>query len=774
MLRVYNNQNQTLAGIYVASKDTILQTDANGACLWKHSFKFPQTLRFYAPDYDTLEFRVTDTLPAFYTFSLAPKGNALNEVIVKSTRINNLSGFATTSFSKVELESKNTGIDLPMVLHKVPGLISTTDAGNGIGYTGFRIRGSDPTRINITVNGVPLNDAESQLTYFVNMPDFISSVQNIQVQRGSGASTNGSGAFGASVHFQTQDVSVHPYARYILGGGSFGTLRNTVALGTGLLASRFSIDLRLSAIQSQGYIDRAASKLYAGFFQSTYLNSKNLIKLIYFPGIEKTYQAWYYVPDSLLIKRRTFNPAGYYVQNNQERYYPNETDNYQQHNAQLHWVHQLKKPLSYKATLHLTRGKGYYEQFKYLENLALYYSQPIIHQGDTILQSSLTRQLWLDNLSLGQISNFSFKNKVWDLNTGISYQFYQGLHFGKLVSAPAVPQFLEFKYYSDTAYKHDANTFVRVVYSALGKMSACLDLQQRWVYYSYQGIRAIGQKPQFVDTLLSFFNPKIGLSMPLSSSLNFQVSYSKAQKEPNRDDFINSIPSSRPKPEQLNDYEAGLEWKQKFMRMNLQAYYMDYRNQLVLDGSINNVGAYNRVNVDRSYRTGMELETEFSFKSGMLFANFCFSKNQIKEYSQYTDRYDAQFNFINQESVLYRSIPIAFSPGLTAAAGAQYSVSSHMALQLDWRYVGPQYLDNTGSKDRMLNSYQAADLGIQVYNFKSLKSFSAQLMMYNIFNSLYETTGYTYGYLVENTRFQFNHLAPAAPLNLMLSLRWNW
>ena len=710
---------------------------------------------------------------------LTSNAQQLNDVIIAATHLPQGSAMALSTVTKNELQLKNSGIDIPLLLHNVPGVISTSDAGNGIGYTGFRIRGTDPTRINITVNGVPLNDAESQLTYFVNMPDFVSSVKQIQIQRGAGGSTNGAGSFGASVHFQTQDIEPLPYARLQSGIGSYNTFRNTFSAGTGLLKSKFAFDLRLSSIQSKGYIDRAFSKLYAGFFQLAYITTNNLFKCIYFPGFEKTYQAWYYVPDSLLKTHRTFNPAGMYTVNGQLKYYDNETDNYQQHNVQWHWVHQFKSHWNLKYTLYYTKGKGYYEQFKAQESLSAYFEKPLLLQGDTINASNLVRQLWLDNNAIGQIFNVNYKHTFLDIQLGIAHHYYKGQHFGIVQRLDALPNFNPFKYYNNNAQKHDANAFIRIQYTALKRTSLFVDVQNRLVNYAYAGITAPLNPPQLLDTLFLFFNPKAGIAYTLMPEITVNMSYARAQKEPNRDDFTNSTPLSRPKPEILDDYEIGVYWRKPSIEVQLQGYYMNYKNQLVLDGSINNVGAYNRVNVPNSFRRGLEFLIRYQHSNLSCSFNACASQNIILEYSQYADIYDLNYNWMFQRKTTYNTSAIAFSPNFTSSFELNYKLNAFMGLQSYWRYVGAQFLDNSQSELKKINPYQVLDLGLQLNSFRRIKSLSMQLMVYNVLNALYETTGYTYGYGIQNStgqieNYNFNHYATAAPLNLMLSLKWNW
>lgn len=778
ILFLYDAEKRPIAQAFCKTADSVYQSDANGLVQLNSSLsKLNFTLSAWG--YHTITIDTLMPQDKKLSVILIPEAQQLNDVIVAATHLQRSSAMALSTITKNQLELKNSGLDIPLMLHSVPGLISTSDAGNGVGYTGFRIRGSDPTRVNITVNGVPMNDAESQLTYFVNMPDFVSSIQQVQVQRGAGGSTNGAGSFGASVHFKTQDFEPLPYMRLVSGLGSYNTFRNTFSAGTGLLKSKLSFDFRLSTIQSNGYIDRAFSKLYSGFFQVAYINSNNVFKCIYFPGFEKTYQAWYYVPDSMLKTNRTFNPAGMYNVNGRLMFYNNETDNYQQHNIQWHWVHQFASKWNSKYTVYYTKGNGYYEQFKYQEPLSLYATTPFIYQGDTVSTSNLVRQLWLNNDAIGQILNFNYKRACMDLQMGLAHQLYKGQHYGIVQRIEALPRINAFTYYNNTAQKHDANAFIRMQYVAFQHMSWFLDVQTRLVNYTYTGLRAPLLSPQPLDTFFLFFNPKAGLSYTLAPSVTFNLSYAKAHKEPNRDDFINSTPSSRPKPEELDDFEMGLEYTKHSVIVNLQGYFMNYKNQLVLDGSINNVGAYNRINVPKSYRRGIELQVLYQNSRFLCQVNACASQNTILGFSHYEDIYDSNFNWLFQRKTSYTTRAIALSPNITSNVELNYKLTQTIALQSFWRYVGIQFLDNTQSQFKSIHPYQVLDLGLQIQTLKHIKPLSLQLMVYNVLNALYETTGYTYGYGIQNAfgqieNYNYNHYATAAPLNLLLTLKWKW
>jgi iron complex outermembrane receptor protein len=614
---------------------------------------------------DTVE--VTGTITKDY--SLLMDNKSLDEVVVQSTRVGKFTGMAYSDLGKDELAKLNMGKDAPMVLDQMASVVVNTDAGNGVGYTGLWIRGTDGTRINVTINGVPVNDAESQGTFFVNMPDLLSSVNSIQVQRGVGASSNGAGAFGASINFQTNGLNEKAYGQVISTVGSFNTFRNTIAIGTGLINSKFSIDARASKITSNGYIDRAKSDLGSMYLSAGYYGKKDVVKFIAFTGKEKTYQAWYYVPeDSLKAGNRTFNPAGIYFDSNGKlQYYNNETDNYQQDNYQLHYIRSVGKKLTINATGHYTKGRGYYEQYKQQQSLSSYNIADVITaNGDTIKSTDLIRRLWLDNDFVGVLGNINYKpNSRLAFVLGGGYNDYYGKHFDRVMWAQyASNSNIDHEYDNNTASKQDANVYLKMNYNPIKDLYVFVDLQNRMINYSFLGFDdQLTSKKQ--TAALSFFNPKAGVSYMLNSEISFYTSIAIGNKEPNRNDFVNSTPTSRPKSEQLTDLEIGARYMSNKLSVQLNAFNMDYKDQLVLSGKVNDVGAYTRVNVDRSYRRGLEFEFAYSpVKYLALSGNLTVSQNKIKEFKEYTDDYDNG----GQVEAIYKNTDISFSANTISSA----------------------------------------------------------------------------------------------------------
>lgn len=703
------------------------------------------------------------------TYIMLADNKSLDEIVVQSTRVGKFSGMAYSDMGKDELSKINLGKDAPIILDQMASVVVNTDAGNGVGYTGLRIRGSDGTRINVTINGVPVNDAESQGSFFVDMPDLMSSVNSIQVQRGVGASSNGAGAFGASINFQTNQLNEKAYGQIISTVGSYNTFRNTIAVGTGLLNNKFTIDARASKISSNGYIDRAKSNLGSMYLAAGYYGKKDVVKFIAFTGTEHTYQAWYYVPeDSLKKGNRTFNPAGMYTDaNGNTKYYDNETDNYKQDNYQLHYIRNLGSKLTFNATGHYTKGKGYYEEYKQAQGLSSYGMADVItSKGDTITSTDLVRRLWLDNDFVGALANVNYKpTSKLALILGGGYNDYYGRHYNRVMWAQyASDSQIDHEYGKNTASKNDANAYLKINYNPIEKLYLFVDVQNRMVNYSYLGYdTSLNNVHQTAS--LSFVNPKAGLSYAINSELNVYASIAVANKEPNRDDFVNSTPKSRPKAEHLTDLEIGSRYMRNNLSVQINAYNMDYKDQLVLSGKVNDVGAYTRVNVDKSYRRGLELEFAYvPVKYISLSGNVTFSQNKIKEFKEYTDDYDNG----GQILAVYKNTDISFSANTISSACIKFIPVKNLEISLINKYVDRQYLDNTAKKERSIAPYNYNDIRINyTYKFKSLTELGLMFTVSNIFNTVYETNGYTYGYYYGNMLNTYNYKAPAAPIHFM-------
>lgn len=702
---------------------------------------------------------------------------------VIAARAEEKSAMVFTTLSKKEIQQTNLGQDVPFLLNTQANVVVNSDAGTGIGYTGIRVRGSDPSRINITMNGIPMNDAESSNLYWVNTPDLASSLQSVQLQRGVGASTNGAGAFGATLSLQTNEINQKPYAELITGAGSFNTQRNTVKFGTGTI-NNFSFDARLSQITSNGFIDRSNVKLQSYYLSGSWFKGKNLFRVNAFSGREKTGQAWYGVPQDSLDKNRTYNAAGSYFQNGEERFYNNETDNYQQDHYQAFWVHQFSNKIKFDVALHYTKGRGYYEQYRHQEDFSNYgvgpafvgqqtvfdtLGNPNIVPADTVYQTNLVRQLWLNNDFYGTVFSFTYEpNSRFKLVSGGGYNQYQGEHFGEIVwsehTALLAPGS---RYYADNARKTDFNIYTKVTLDITTKFNVYADVQFRNVNYDFLGFDA-DTLPLQQKSNLNFFNPKVGFNYAFNKKSRAFFSASVGHREPTRDDFTQSSIKNRPKPEQLIDYELGYRFNTAKFQFGFTGYYMDYNNQLVLSGEINNVGNYNRINTPKSFRQGVEIELGADlFKFLSYSGNISFSKNKIKQFTEFVDDYDTY----SQVPVAYTNTDISFSPSVVASSTITIKPLKTLNIHFITKHVGKQYLDNTQSEDRKIDAFLVNDVRIN-WNITSKKTsiIDFALSINNIFNEKYAPNGYTYGGLTGGQRLNYNFYFPQAGTNFLAML----
>ncbi|MBA2612408.1 MAG: TonB-dependent receptor [Bacteroidetes bacterium] len=772
---VRSDKGEAIPFAVIGIKNTQLSATTNSEGAYKFKNLKPDTYVLTTRCLGYLDKTDTITVAADLVFDpqLFASNKQLDEVVVNATRVNKNNGMAYSNIDAETLKKQNLGQDAPYMLNLLPSVVVNSDAGAGVGYTGLRIRGSDGTRINVTINGVPVNDAESQGTYFVDMPDLVSSTNNIQVQRGVGASSNGAGAFGASINFQTNELKDKPYANAISTAGSFNTFRNTIAAGTGLLNNKFTLDARASNISSDGYIDRAKSNLQSYYVAAGYYGKKSVLKFINFYGQEKTYQAWYYVlEDSIKKGNRTDNPAGlYYDTNGKPQYYKNETDNYKQNNFQLHFIHQVNSRLSFNLTGHYTKGKGYYEQYKQGQSLSAYNINDVITpKGDTITTSDIIRRLWLDNDFAGGIFNLNYTpNSKLAFTLGGGYNTYYGKHFNRVVWAQyASNSQIDHQYLFNTANKNDGNVYLKTNYKPVSTLNMFIDLQVRNVSHRFLGFNdSLAAKMQ--NQSYTFFNPKFGVSWDAYSHLNIYASVSMANKEPNRDDFVQSSPKSRPKPEQLMDIEAGVKYTIKNFYFATNVYDMEYKNQLVLNGKVNNVGAYNRVNVASSYRRGIEVEASANLnKFFTIGGNVTISQNKINNFVEYIDSSDAAYTISTQYKKEYKNTDISFSPNEISSLMFVIKPVKNMEITFTNKYVGRQYLDNTTNIKRSISPYYVTDARFN-YTIKTnlIPEISFMFAVYNLLSTKYETNGYTYSYYTDATLNTFNYKAPAAPINFL-------
>lgn len=661
------------------------------------------------------------------------------EFIVSATRASDLTPTTFQVIDKEQIAQRNLGQDIPILLNFTPSVVSHSDAGAGIGYTGIRIRGTDQTRINVTVNGIPLNDAESHGVFWVNMPDFASSVENIQIQRGVGTSTNGAATFGASLNIQTDTRQDEAYAQIDNGFGSFNTWRHTVKAGTGLLNERFTVDARLSKISSDGYVDRAFSDLTSWFISGGFHSENHVLKFNAFSGQEQTYQSWNGLPESKLEDDRRDN---FYT-------YENETDNYQQDHYQLIYAGEVGSNWKTNFALHYTYGRGYFEQYREDDDFASYGLPDVILGEETISSTDIIRRRWLDNDFFGFVGsvNYVSDDGKWDLILGGGANRYDGDHFGEIIWARiAGDTDIRERYYDNNAVKDDRNIYAKANWEVSEGLYLFGDLQFRGIDYSFFGIN---DDQRIVDgqQSYSFFNPKFGLSYERGNK-TWYASYAVANREPTRSDFTDNPITEIPRPERLNNIEAGLRAQAGKFQYNANLYYMDYRDQLILTGQINDVGAYIRENVGSSYRAGIELDGAYQLsKMWTLGGNVAFSQNKIDEFTEYIDDYSTEV--FQQEEIRYTDTDIAFSPNVVASAIIEFRPVENLSINWLSKYVGQQYLDNTADESRALDAFFTTDLQFR-YTAKPrfFKALDINLLVNNIFNELYEPNGYTFSYFL--------------------------
>ena len=659
----------------------------------------------------------------------------LNEVNVNALRAGEKTPVAFTNISKAEIEKGNLGQDLPYIISLTPSVVTTSDAGAGVGYTGFRVRGSDPTRINVTVNGIPLNDSESQGVWWVNMPDFSSSIENIQIQRGVGTSTNGASAFGASVNLKTDGLKKNPYFTTSNSMGSFGTLKNNIEFGTGLINNKFAFDGRVSKISSDGYIDRATSNLKSLYLQGTYFGTSSVIKALVFTGNERTYQAWNGVPLNYLDSNRTFNSYTY----------KNEVDNYGQTHYQLHYSKQLSTETTVNIAAHFTHGEGYYEQEKIGEDFADYGLENIILSDDTISSTNLIRRKWLNNDFGGFTYSLNHQMGSLDLVLGGASNSYSGQHYGNIIWAEyASNGAINHQYYWNKAEKLDHNFYAKANYKYSDATYLYLDLQRRRVDYIFEGYDRNGV-PSEQEVSHAFFNPKIGLFHDLKQSQSIYVSFAVANKEPNRNDYVENKADEYPSHETLYDTEVGYKQSGEKFSLGVNLYHMKYENQLVLTGQINDVGAYRRANIDESYRKGIELEATYKLSDKMTWAgNMTLSENKIISHTEYVDNWDTW----GQEKIDYENTDLAFSPTAIWASIFNYKVDKNISLDFISKYVGEQFIDNTSSDDRKLDDYLVNNLRLAYeWDSKIFKTAKLTLQVNNLLDNEYVSNAWVYRFV---------------------------
>ena len=760
-------------------------TDVNGAYQFKNlkTGVYQLAVTFIGYEKQIKEVKLTGD----QTLDVALKQDNIlaEEVLVSATRVKEKTPVAFATVENSEIRANNMGQDIPYLLGLTPSFVTTSDAGTGVGYTNFRIRGTDLNRINVTVNGIPMNDAESHGTWWVDIPDLASSTDNIQVQRGVGTSTNGAAAFGATINLQTTTINKEAFAEYSSSAGSFGTLKNSVGVGTGLLKGKFTFDARLSKVSSDGFIDRASSDLKSFFVSGGYFTDKTILKLNVFSGLEDTYQAWNGVPsvrlsndlagmqryaDHYLYSQKQVDEM---INSNSRTYnlytYPNQVDYYQQDHYQVLFSHQFNPEFSLNASGFYTRGKGYYEEYKDDQKLADYLITPPVVGGETIKKSDLIRRKWLDNDFYGMTFSVNRKQETSDFTFGGGYNVYDGNHFGKVIWARnAGDSEMNHEWYRGTGLKKDFNVFAKYNYELAENLNLFADFQYRKIDYSITGLdddlRDLTQKHNF-----EFFNPKVGLYYQLSEKQNLYVNFARANREPNRDNYVDADPKGKqPTFETLNDFELGYKYNTSRIALGVNAYFMSYQNQLILTGEINDVGAPIMTNVDNSYRTGLELMAGMKLTAKLKWdVNLTLSKNKVKDFTDYVDDWDNG----GQIATKLGTTDLAFSPDVIANSQLSWMAEKGLTVSLQSYSVSKQYIDNTSSNDRKLNGYFLNNMKF-TYRVpqKFAKEFNLHLMVNNLFDTQYENNAWVYSYVYEGQRWAMDGYFPQAGINFMAGL----
>ena len=777
----------TLSGANVTLKNTFSRTTAgiNGDFKFSNLPKGDYTLVVTFVGYKNFSKEITLSNSRTVELVLEPTTVLTEEVLVSAARAGEKSPMAYTNIGKEEIQASNLGQDIPYLLNYTPSFVATSDAGNGVGYTNFRIRGSDPTRINVTINGIPMSDAESQSTYFVDIPDMAASTENIQIQRGVGNSTNGAAAFGATIDLQTSKLNPEAKANYSSSAGSFSTFRNNLSASTGLLNGKFAMDISMSKLNSAGFIDRGSSDLKSFFVSGGYFTPNTILKATVFSGFEQTYQAWNGVPsvrlnndvagmnqyetDGMYTHEQTLNM----LNSNSRTYnlytYKNQVDHYQQDNYQLQFSHKFNAYLNLNASAFYTYGRGYYEEYVADQSYADYQlANPVINGTGVEITDMITRK-WLDNSFYGMIFSLNYKNKANSLSVGGGANVYDGQHYGRVIWAKTAGDAnMDYEWYRGSGLKKDNNLYARYSNQITENLNTTADLQYRTINYEIGGI---DEKLRDVTQIhnYNFFNPKFGLFYTPGVHQEAYLSYSRANREPNRDNFVDADKTGKqPTFETLNDFELGYKYKSSNLMAGTNIYFMSYKNQLIHTGQINSTGAPIMTNVDKSSRTGVEFMAGIKFLRKFNWnLNVTISSNKIENFTEYVEDWD---NSGLKANTIGKS-DLAFSPDLIANSILAYRLCSNFEISLLSNYVGKQYIDNTSSNDRKLKAYLVNNLKFDYTpDQKIFKELKFKLLINNLFNKQYESNAWVYSYLYQGRRNKMDGYFPQAGANFMFSI----
>jgi iron complex outermembrane receptor protein len=760
------NKNPLPGAVITLNNKHYTSSDALGYFSFKNLKKGEYLLKIQYIGFTQVTKKINLKNDVFLNIQMTPNNqNELDQVIVSSVRTNNKSPFVYTNIQRKEIQQNNIGQDIPFILKTTPSIVINSDAGNGVGYTSMTIRGTDITRINVTINGVPLNDPESHGVWWVDIPDLASSINSIQIQRGVGTSTNGAGAFGASINLKTNSISKNPYTILSNSYGSFNTYKNTINIGSGTLGKHFVFNARLSREHSDGYIDRAWANLKSFYLSGTYFDKNTIIKAIVFSGFEETYQAWNGVPKDSLKTHRTYNLYTY----------DNQIDHYIQTHYQIHIVRKINNNFKFNLASFFIKGGGYYEQYKKNQNYSDYGLKNVIINNDTITKTNLIRRKWLDNDFFGLNYNLFYTSSNLNITLGGSWNKYIGYHFGRIIwmqYAQNTP--IRYQWYKNLGLKYDFDTYLKTNYSINSNLNLYSDIQYRIVNYTISGsdddLSLLNQTHPY-----KFFNPKLGLNLKINNNSRIYTSFAIANREPKRSDFIDAPANKIPKSEKLMDYELGYNISSHKFSFQANLYYMDYKNQLILTGKINDVGAPIVTNAPKSFRRGIELAAGAELTSFLSWnANLTLSQNKILNFTEYVDNWnywDDPKNQPMQYSHYLGTTDISFSPNIIASNILTLKISKYLNINLISKYVGRQFIDNTSSIERSLDPYFVSDAQISTsFSTKFIKNIQLKLRINNIFNKMYETNAWVYSYYYNGQRLEENGYFPQAGTNFLLNL----
>lgn len=772
--KVFNTAGEYLesAVVYLDGTKHLVSTDQKGNYIINDISEGNYKLTATYLGYDKVQFDIiinsSQSLDIVMTGSLYN----LDEIEIQGNRVRENGPFTKKNLSKTQIIRENLGQDAPYIMQWTPSMVVSSDGGTGIGYTNLRMRGSDQTRINVTLNGAPVNDAESHNVFWVDLPNVMASTNDIQIQRGVGTSTNGAGAFGGTISLNTADVKINPFIEADATLGSFGTYKFSAAAGTGLMNNKYTVEGRISRTQSDGYLDRASSQLQSVYFTAAKLTEKSSLRLNVLGGKERTYQAWYGTPAAKLgigndkLIDHYYRNVGSIYKNIQDsinlfrsdrRYnyytYDDQVDDYRQLYIQLLKSNQWNDKLFTKALIYYTDGSGYFEEFKFRDQISDYYDEPKLSPSkDTVLIADVTRQRWLSNDLIGANFDLVYKqNKLLEWQAGIAANKYFGSHYGFVIDLGfplQIPRYSADQYYINKGLKTDISGYTRAILKK-GKFESHVDLQLRSVDYSING-NDNDKRLLEVDSDFLFFNPKIGFSYTINDKQNVYASYAIANKEPIRSDFVDNVFGTIPEAEKLHNIEVGYQILKDRFNFQSNVYYMLYKDQLVLTGNVNDVGAPTRFNVPDSYRLGLEVDGGYTISSKLMAnANLSLSRNKINNFTEVLYDYTDGFEEI---LIDHGTTDISFSPSVISTVQMTYKPIKNLAISIANKYVSKQYLDNTSSEDRIIPAFDYQNLLVE-YNvkFKKFKKLKFTLMANNIFDRKYVSNGYTYSYIYQET-----------------------